>query len=224
MCFSAGASFGSSAILCGVGMLALRKTTSNSQIMFAAIPLIFSLQQFTEGLVWLSLTNPAFSAWTASSIRAFLFFAQVLWPLWAPLAVLTLEKDVSRKKILRGLVATGLVVSLYLAYHLVMAPVHAQITSHHIRYDQDFPLARLWFSGLFYFLPTVVPTLISSIKNMWIMGLSAMLSYILTQLYYPEYLTSVWCFFAAIISIEILLILPSPRHYRPRESALRPSL
>ena len=224
MCFSAGASFGASALLCVVGVLALKRTTSPSQVMFAAIPLIFSAQQFTEGVVWLALANPAYNAWKANSVFAFLFFAQVLWPLWASLAVLSMETDPGRKKTLWALAGVGLAVSLYLAHHLASAPATAHISSHHIYYAQNFPIATLWFSGLVYFLPTVAPLLISSVKNMWIMGLSVLLSYLVTHLFYAEYLTSVWCYFAAVISIQVLLIIRSPRPHPARETALRPNL
>ena len=216
MCFSAGASFGASAVLCAIGTLALKKTTTSSQIMFAAIPLIFSAQQFTEGLAWLSLSNPANAAWQSSSQHAFLFVAEVLWPIWAPLALLHLEQEPVRRKILLALTGIGLFVSLVLGYHLAVYPVHAGIDGHHIHYEQNLPLARLWFGALVYVLPTAAPLFISSIKKMWIMGVSLMASYLVTELFYSEYLTSVWCYFAALISIEVVVLI----HYAPEDHDL----
>lgn len=82
MCFSAAASFGASATLTGVGVLAARQVTAPNQRAFAAIPVIFAIQQFVEGFVWLSLTQESWAEWTRLSTFSFLFFAEVLWPMW----------------------------------------------------------------------------------------------------------------------------------------------
>jgi hypothetical protein len=208
MCFSAGASFGASAMLGAVGVLTVRKSTSAPRlVLFTAIPLLFSVQQLTEGFVWLSLTNPDYHAWENNAVYSFLFFAEVLWPVWASLSVLLLERDSRRKGFLWVLAAAGLCVSLYFAYHLAFYPVRTSVASHHIRYQQDFPMARLGFGIVFYVIPAVMPFLVSSGKGMWIMGLSILAAYAFAQVLYPDYLASVWCFFAAIISVEVLLIV-----------------
>ena len=224
MCFSMGASFGASAVLGVVGVLAIRRTTSNTQLLLAAIPFVFSLQQFCEGLVWLSLTNPAYAGWTDRAAHAFLFFAEVLWPVWGPLAVLMIEQRAGRRMTLRVVSVLGLLVGLYLAWRLMFFPVQTSVIGHHIRYEQYFPLTKFWFAAICYFVPTVMPFFISSTRKMWIMGVSVLASYVVTHLFYGEYLTSVWCFLAAVISIEVFLIVRAPRRYRPREMSLRPIL
>lgn len=55
MCFSMEASFGASALLLGTGVAAAIKATSSPQRMLALIPLLFSVQQFAEGWLWLGL-------------------------------------------------------------------------------------------------------------------------------------------------------------------------
>ena len=57
MCFSATASFGASTILMGAGIVTLKMVKDPKQIMFASIPILFSIQQFTEGFVWLTYHN-----------------------------------------------------------------------------------------------------------------------------------------------------------------------
>ena len=57
MCFSATASFGASAVLGAIGIIAVAKAKTKPQRLFATIPLIFAVQQLTEGLLWLSLKN-----------------------------------------------------------------------------------------------------------------------------------------------------------------------
>ena len=54
MCFSAPASFIAGAVLATVGVVTLRMATRPAQIAFAAIPLLFGIQQLFEGLILLS--------------------------------------------------------------------------------------------------------------------------------------------------------------------------
>ena len=133
--------------------------------------------------------------------------AEVLWPVWVPWSILLFDQSPGRRRPLQVLTGLGLLVSLYMGYYLAGYPVRAEIGSHHIRYVQYIPLAQISFSGIFYFIPTVVPLLISNIKSMWIMGLSLLASYIVSHLFYTQYVTSVWCFFAAILSVEVLWIV-----------------
>jgi len=62
MCFSATASFGASAVLGVIGIVAVAKAKTNPQRVFATIPLIFSVQQLSEGFLWLSLKNQSLFA------------------------------------------------------------------------------------------------------------------------------------------------------------------
>ena len=51
MCFSAPASFIAGTALSAIGVAALRKTKSRSEVPFAMIPLLFGIQQVTEGVL-----------------------------------------------------------------------------------------------------------------------------------------------------------------------------
>ena len=62
MCFSAAASFTAGAVLTGIGVATLRKVEHPTYYLFASIPLLFAVQQFSEGVLWLTLpsANPDF--------------------------------------------------------------------------------------------------------------------------------------------------------------------
>lgn len=207
MCFSATASFGAGAVLCAVGVLSLRKVQASSQLVFASIPVLFSVQQFAEGLLWLSLTNKDYGTWTTSVTILFLFFAQVVWPAWVPLSLYLLEKDARRKKILLFLAGMGTLLGLYLAYCLAVYDVSAEILSDHIHYTLDFPLPLMWISGVVYFTSTVVSPFISGNSKMRLLAIMILSSYLFTKIFYAGYFVSVWCFFAAIISMFVLSIV-----------------
>lgn len=134
------------------------------------------------------------------------FFAQVVWPIIVPLSVLLLEKDCNNRKPLRVILVIGLLVASYMAYCLVFYNVRASISCYHIQYDVYYPI-QLKFSGIFYFIPTVIPPIISSIKRLRLLGVIILLSYIFTDIFYENYLVSVWCYFAAIISMVALSVI-----------------
>ncbi len=207
MCFSAVASFGAGALLTGAAIVAARKVQRPAQRALAAIPGIFAIQQFTEGFVWLSLSNESFARWAQTSTFLFLFFAEVFWPAWIPFAMVLLEKDRWRKRILYSLLGLGLMLSAISIYGLMVYPYHAQISGYHIQYWLDTPPYWDMFVLIIYGLVAVVPTFFSSVPRMWWLGLIIAGSYFITLAFFPHHVISVWCYFAAIISVLIVFVL-----------------
>jgi hypothetical protein len=206
MCFSASASFGAGIVLSVVGIASIKKRKQDL-IVFACIPLIFAVQQISEGFLWLALSNPDFAMLRWPSTYIFLFFAQIVWPFCVPFSMLKLEKDQKRKKIERALTGIGAIVSLYLAYCLISYHVDAKIIGMHISYGLDYPAGLSRYVGLFYIIATIAPPFFSSVKSMWTLGTAILISYIMTTVFYTDYIVSVWCFFASIISIAVLAVL-----------------
>lgn len=207
MCFSAPASFTASAALLIIGVIAIRKASTTPQRVLAGVPLLFSVQQFSEGLLWLSLSAPGHEHWHHASMYIFLVFAQVIWPSYVPFFVLLPERHPIRKRILRFLLATGIGTSLYLSYCLLLYPVSAVIDGYHIRYDLDFPLGNKWHSGISYIIAAVFSPFISSSKHLRFIGALLLGSYLVTRIFYHDYLISVWCYFAAVLSLTILALI-----------------
>lgn len=207
MCFSANASFGAGVVLTVIGIASIKKTQHPAQVLFASIPLIFGVQQLSEGALWLTLPNP--DAVNAQKIftYVFLLFAQIVWPIWVPIAILMLEKSETRKNIQRVLVGAGLIVGVYLAYCLMTFDVQAKIVGYHISYFQDYPPAFKIYGIILYGLATIAPSFFSHIKRMWMLGATVLISYIVTAIFYEHYILSVWCFFSSIISLSIYAIM-----------------
>lgn len=207
MCFSATASFSAGAVLTVIGIASLKKTHHKSQYLFASIPLIFGAQQLAEGVLWVSLPNPDFLQMQKIATLVYIFFAQVIWPIWVPIAILKLEKRKTRKTIQSIFIGSGLLVASYLGYCLVVYHVEGKIIGYHIAYFQHYPLFLKPYIVVLYALATIAPSLFSHVKRMWILGASILISYIITLIFYKYYTLSVWCFFSSIISISIYLIM-----------------
>ena len=207
MCFSTAASFASSAVLAVIGVASVKNVETKSQLLFACIPFLFSLQQLTEGFVWFTMLNPEYLYLQHIAIHIFIIFAQVVWTIYVPLSFYVMEKNAQRKKALRILVAIGIVPSVYISYCLFFYPISATIMPYHIHYNIDFPNLQASILGLFYFLPIILPSLISSVRRTSILGILLLVSFLFTKLYYNDYVISVWCFFSALISGLVVLIL-----------------
>jgi hypothetical protein len=204
MCFSATASFTASAVLGVTGAASLSLSRNRAQRVLSGIPLLFAVQQFAEGFVWLSLMHSAWAQWQHIAMYSFLFFAQMLWPVYVPLSMLLFETDLQKRKIISWLSGFGVVFALYVGYCLYQYPVYAVIDKHHIRYELGFALSRKWYYGLLYFLPTIVAPVISSVKRLHWLGYLFLGAYVVARLLFHFFVISVWCFFGAIISIVII--------------------
>lgn len=207
MCFSSAASFGASGVLLVIGVAGIIKAEHNRQLFFAVIPLIFAVQQFTEGFLWLSLEG-RLPGYEKILTYTYLFFAQVLWPVWIPLAFLWFENDNVRRIFLKFLAGAGMLVGLYLAYGLLSFNVSSEIVNNHIKYTLDFPKNLQGYGNLLYGLATVAPAFVSGVKGMKVFGLLVILAYFVSYFYFKSALISVWCYFAAVISISIWFLLP----------------
>ncbi|WP_026899295.1 DUF6629 family protein [Daejeonella oryzae] len=207
MCFSASVSFGAGAVLSIIGIATVRKAETSPQFMLAVFPFFFALQQIAEGFVWLSFVSLSFAGWQSIPINFFLSFSHIIWPIWIPLCMLLLEERSRQRSILYILLAAGIILGIYHIFCMLLYPIITRIDGHHVQYiiaDQGY--LRLP-ANILYGLSTILPFFISSVKRMWWMGVFILVSYIFTYLIYNAYITSVWCFFATILSVIVYYIL-----------------
>jgi uncharacterized membrane protein YqjE len=207
MCFSTEASFAGGVIISTIGVFTVTKLHKRSQLVFGIIPLFFGIQQIAEGLLWWSLPNPDLLNLQKFSTYFFLTMAQVIWPAMIPFSVLAMEENPKRKKILRVLLVLGIALSLYYAICLMTCHVNPQIINYHIKYNTDFPGSLAKAAFVVYLVVTITPLFISSVRRTHLMGILVFLSCLVTAIFFTQYLTSVWCFFAALISVVVLWIL-----------------
>lgn len=207
MCFSPEASFAGGVIISAIGVVTIKKINNPSQILFASIPLFFGFQQIAEGLVWLTLPMAEYEGVRKVSTYAFLVMAQVIWPVMIPLSVLFMEESEKKKKILSGLFIVGAVLSIYYALCLINFYIDPEIEGYHIKYYTGFPKSLSIPAFIFYLTATIPPLFVSSVKGTHLLGILMTLSCLVTGIFFTQYLLSVWCFFAALISAVIYWIM-----------------
>jgi hypothetical protein len=187
------------------------------ELPLAAIPLIFASQQGIEGLLWVSL--PVAPSGPSSSLLTYLFLilGKVLWPVYAPLAVLIIESDQRRRILLKICLIAGVGTAVYFLGNILTNPHTASIQNTHIVYSIVPKLPDE--IGLFYLIATGIAPVLSSHRIVTLFGAMVLVGSIVTYLFYWEAFTSIWCFFAAAASVVIFAHFERAR--RAHQSALR---
>ena len=209
MCFSPTGSFVLSGVLASVGAVSVTQNSSRHQRMFAAIPFLFAGQQASEGVVWLTVNRGADSLLLRVAVIAFLGFALVVWPLWVPVSLRRIERNAARRRTLTVLSWVGAGVSVAAAFLLVLWRPMAAILGHSIHYSYGYGgnpgVTRELFLLIAYLTPTIVPFFVSTTTTAKAIGTTLLVSLAAAMLIEHDALTSVWCFFAAILSGLILV-------------------
>lgn len=209
MCFSASASFAGGAIISSIGLMTLIQNKEPSRRLFASVPLVFGVQQFAEGFVWLTLQSPGHDLLLKVSTYIFLIAAVVIWPTMMPLSVVLMEQPKPRRALYIFPVA-GIIVSLLYVAGLFLFEVTAQISSYHVLYAVKSPTTFGYAGDLAYLFATVPILFLTRSGKLKLFGLVIMIAYAVTQVFYRDYLVSVWCFFAALASVMIWWIVKEP--------------
>lgn len=220
MCFSAEASFATSAVLMPAGIYCIRRAAAvrRDHLPLAVIPVMFSVQQFCEGLVWVGLARGDPDLARVGSL-AFLLFALVLWPFWIPFSTLFMEVRGGVRRLLGLIAATALVISLFLYVPLAMHArewLHPGILHHSIIYE--FELASAFrsipreFWQFAYLAVVITPLIVVDDRRFRVFGALLLASAALSQAAYWYAFISVWCAFSAILSAwlcYLFAVLPS---------------
>jgi hypothetical protein len=120
-----------------------------------------------------------------------------------PVAVLLMEPPGKRRQALLAFVAAGIAVGAYLLYILIAFPVVSQTTGRHVEYLSPHFFAAL--SMTLYLLSSTVSMLLSSHRAVQFFGVLALLSFGAAYYFYAVWFISVWCFFAALLSVVVYL-------------------
>ncbi len=167
------------------------------------IPLLFGIQQLIEGVLWLTFVHDA-PLLKQAMTYAYSGFSHALWPIYVPFAIGVLETARWRKRTLVLFQAAGLVVGLYLLYFIVTRPVVAVISKHIVYVSPHFYLAPVM---VLYLAATCVSAFFSSHRFVNLFGALSLISFIGAYAIYAHALVSVWCFFAALLSILLYVHL-----------------
>jgi len=215
MCYSATASFGVGGALLPVGLYCIRESIKKNPdyLSFAAIPIIFSFQQFAEGFVWTGLNSGDMNLTKKASL-VFLLLAFTIWPFWISFSSWLVEDKPRRKQTFLTLSLIGLIFGILLYAPILIYPdrwLATSVAGHSIRYDfvtiTPFdvvpPSVWQWIYVIFIVMP------LFKLENVRLRIFGALITaaaIIANAIYWSEYI-SVWCMFAAILSFYLMWVL-----------------
>lgn len=214
MCFSATVSYSAAAVLVTTGLYAVQQTRRLHlpYWTWALVPVFFGVQQAFEGRVWQMLDAGDASAAVPFAL-GFHFFSHFLWLWWLPLSSCLVESGKMRKRVIAGCAMFGvfagtLVYSVMLAHPEWMSVAVRGYSIHYsfaVPYRSSF---HLWLTpAALYALTILVPLLSSSHRHIRIFGALAALSMVLAAEVYGYAYVSVWCFFAAVLSLYLVYMI-----------------
>ncbi|AFY68625.1 hypothetical protein Pse7367_0312 [Thalassoporum mexicanum PCC 7367] len=213
MCFSVEASFAASGVLIPVGIYCIRSAIQSDRafVTIAGWPLLFGIQQGCEGLLWLGIGNLDANLIQPAAL-GFLFFSHWLWLFWTPFSALALEPKQKLRSLLLAFTIAGFLYGglLYLPLLFDQSSLMLEIANGSIHYATEYifnPYVPKDFSFWVYGAIILLPLFISSRPNInWLGGL-IFVAAIGTYLLYSYAFISVWCFFAAIVSIYLVFAI-----------------
>jgi hypothetical protein len=202
MCFSATANFVGSGVLGTVGVLTLTKVRHRRELLFASLPTLFAIHQFTEGFVWLGLDGMLSPGVTRAMAAAFMLYAQGLLPFLIPLSVMLFEPNGKSRWRMVPFMVIGTATTVYILWALTASPFQVYIEGNSLVYVN--PATNHLAVAVLYVIATCGSLFFSKVKDMVIFG-AANLIILLAVMAVKRYaFTSLWCAYAAVASVIIL--------------------
>ena len=181
-----------------VGILTLRKVSMPQEVVFASLPLLFALHQFTEGFVWLGVGGFIDHRALEMAEGIFIFYAQGALPFLIPMAVWLIEKEGYRRKLLGVLTWLGLALTVYSMYGLATIPSSVSVVNNTLFYNN--PWTANYYDASLYILTTCGALMLSSSISVQLFGMLNFIGLVIIFLVRPYGFTSLWCLYAAMIS------------------------
>jgi hypothetical protein len=220
MCFSATVSYSAAAVLVTTGVYAVQQARrlQSPYWMWALIPVFFGFQQAFEGRVWQELDAGNAGAAVPFAL-GFHFFSHFLWLWWLPLCSYLVEPGETsmtgkiRKRVFGGCTIFGAFAGALVYSFMLFHPewMSVAVREHSIYYSFSVPYRSSIHipvtPAALYALTILVPLLFSSHRQVKIFGGLVALSMVLTSAVYGYAYVSVWCFFAAVLSLYIVYMI-----------------
>lgn len=208
MCFSATANFTGSAVLGTIGVATLAEVKHRRAFMFAAMPLLFAVHQFIEGFVWLGLDHVLSPVVAHDAGAAFVLYAQGLLPFLLPLSVYLIEPTRHRQHRMLWFVLLGGGLALYILWGLTAYPLQVSEHGHGVVYFN--PVTTTTTVAVLYVIATCGALLFSGFRYLIALGIANVVGLTIVMLVMRYAFTSIWCAYAAAISVLIYF------HFRRR--------
>jgi hypothetical protein len=213
MCFSATANFVGSGVLGTIGVVTLTKVKHRRELLFASLPTLFAVHQFTEGFVWLGFDGILSPTVTHNMGAAFMLYAQGLLPFLVPLSVMLFEPTRESRRRMLPFVVIGGATALYVLWGLTAYPTDIYVRDNSIVYINH--ATNNITVAVLYVIATCGSLFFSKIRMLVVFGGANLAILLIVDAIKRYAFTSVWCAYAAIASVIILVYFWRSSRHRP---------
>jgi hypothetical protein len=163
--------------------------------------------------VWLGLDGIFPPTVTHNMGAAFMLYAQGLLPFLLPLSVLLFEPDGESRRRMLPFLGLGVATALYILWALTAYPTEVYVKGNSIVYINQ--ATNNLAVAVLYVIATCGSLFFSKIRVMVIFG-AANLAILLAVMEFKRYaFTSLWCAYAAVVSVIILVYFWRSHASRP---------
>jgi hypothetical protein len=208
LCFSAEADLIGGIVVSGAGVDALRHVGHRREAALAALPVAFGAHQIIEALTWWGLDGRVPRSLGDGAMWVYLVIAFLL-PLAVPFAIFSIETDARRRRTIAPFMVLGGSVTVTLLVQLFTGPVSAEIDGLYIAYD-----VSLDFGGqitALYVAATCGPLVLSTSRRLVVFGILNLAAVTVLAWLMVTGVISLWCAWAAVTSIVIVVHLRAAR-------------
>ncbi len=214
MCFSPTGDLVGGSVVVGIGVDVWRHLHGRFEYApIAALPIALGLHQIDETFVWWWLQGHVSRGVGEVAMWIYLIFALVILPTVVPLMVYFFIPRSTRRRIV-PFVALGVVVSTILLEAMLVGHPMARLGTYHIAYTIGLQHG-IFVIGL-YIVATCGPLLVSGYRPMMWFGVANVAAVITLALLCASGFTSLWCFYAALVSAAIALHLRAEHRLAPQ--------
>jgi hypothetical protein len=213
MCFSATANFVGSGVLGALGIVTLAHVKHRRELLFAALPTLFAIHQFIEGFVWLGLDGKLSPTVTHNMGAAYMLYAQGLLPFLLPMGVLLFEPNGSSRTRMVPFLVIGGATALYILWALTAYPTEIYIRQNSIVYTNQ--ATSHMIVAILYVIATCGSLFFSKVRAMIVFGVANLAILLIVDAVKQYAFTSLWCAYAALASVIVLVYFWKSSGHRP---------
>ena len=218
MCFSASADFVGSVVLGAVGVATLAEVKDRRELLLAAAPCLFAIHEFIEGFVWMGLDGRLSQQVAHNAGAAYVLYAQGILPFLLPLSVFLIEPTKRQRRRMLGFVILGGLLALYLTWGLIAYPLQISEQAHSILYVNV--ITNTTLVAVLYVIATCGSLFFSGYRPLVELAWANLVGLLVVMEVKRYAFTSVWCAYAAVVSVIIYFFFRRTRTHRLARYAL----
>ena len=206
MCFSPQGDLAGGIVVVAIGVDALRHVKGRSEyVALAALPIVLGLHQVDEAFVWWGLQGHVARGIGQLAMWIYLVVALVVLPILVPMLVTFLEPTPRRRWRIVPFTVVGVVAAAVLLEAMLVGHPGARLARYHLAYTIGLRHGILVI-GL-YIVATCGPFLVAGYRSFFWFGVANLGAVVTLALLCADGFTSLWCFYAALVSGAIALHL-----------------